>query len=145
MAYNFKQGYYTPKHPEKYVGDVTKIRYMSSWELKVHQFFDNNSNVLEWASEEIAIPYIKPTTQRIHKYWPDYYVMYRKANGDIIREIIEVKPEKQTRVSRSRNPKTKLIESITFAVNQAKWQACSEWCKKHGMVFRLVTEHKIFK
>jgi len=33
MAY---KGKYTPKHPEKYIGDVKKIIYRSLWERKIH-------------------------------------------------------------------------------------------------------------
>lgn len=141
----YKQGYYTPKHPEKYVGDVTKIRYMSSWELQTHQFFDNNSRVLRWASEEIAIPYIKPTDGRMHKYYPDYWVEYVNVDGEIFQEIIEVKPAQQTRESKSRNPKHRLYEQLTFAVNTAKWQHAIAWCESRNMKFRIITENSIFK
>jgi len=45
----FKQGLYTPRNPQKYLGDPEKIRYMSSWEYETHKFFDNNEKVLQWA------------------------------------------------------------------------------------------------
>jgi hypothetical protein len=39
MGYaNNNQGYFKPRHPEKYVGDVNKIRFMSSWELQADKF-----------------------------------------------------------------------------------------------------------
>lgn len=141
----FIQGYYTPKHPEKYVGDTTKIRYMSSWELQTHQFFDNNSRVLRWSSEEIAIPYIKPTDGRFHKYYPDYWVEYVNVEGEICQEILEVKPAQQTRPSKSRNPKHRLYEQLNFAVNTAKWQYAMAWCQQRNMKFRIITENSIFK
>ena len=141
----YKQGYYTPKKPEKYVGDVTKIRYMSSWELQTHQFFDNNSRVLRWASEEIAIPYMKPTDGKIHRYYPDYWVEYVNKDGEICQEIIEVKPAQQTKMTTSRNPKHRLYEQLTFAVNTAKWQAAMAWCQSQNMMFRIITENSIFK
>ena len=143
MAY--QQGWYTPKHPEKYVGNVERIRYMSSWELKMHQFLDNNPNVLQWSSETIAIPYLKPTDKRVHKYYPDYWVKYRNKQGKIVQEIIEVKPEKQTRPTRTRNHKRRLYEQVTYAINIAKWGAAQRFCDKYGMKFRLVTENQIFK
>ena len=77
----FEQGQYIPRNPHKYVGDIDKIRYMSSYELETHKFFDNNERVLRWSSEEIAIPYLKPTDGRVHKYYPDYWVEY--VNIDI--------------------------------------------------------------
>jgi len=141
----WKQGWYTPKNPQKYVGDVTKIRYMSSWELDTHIFLDNNPNILQWSSEGIAIPYIKPTDKKIHKYYPDYWVKAQLPNGKIIQKIIEVKPAKQTRRTRSRNPKQKLYEQVQFAINIAKWEAAKKFCNKYGIIFELVTEKDIYK
>lgn len=140
----FKQGYFQPKHPEKYVGNVNKIRFMSSWEHQMHNFLDNNTRVLRWSSEEICIPYIKPTDQRVHRYYPDYWVEYVNTDGEIIQEVIEVKPHQQTKIPHSNN-KNRLYEQITYAVNQAKWEACVNWCKQRGMIFRIVTEKSLFK
>ena len=145
MAKTFKQGWYTPKNPDKYVGDVNKIRYMSSWELKLHSDLDNNQKVLRWSSEEIAIPYIKPTDGKVHKYYPDYWIEYEDVDGNVIQEIIEVKPHKQTKRSRSKNAKQKLIEDVAYAVNLAKWDACQKFCDKYGITFRIMTEKGIFK
>lgn len=142
MAKNFRQGYYTPVNPEKYVGDPTKICYRSSWELEVHKFFDNNTRVLRWASEELAIPYIKPTDGKLHKYYPDYWVEYITKDGEIIKEVIELKPLSQTRRPRG---KASLYEHLTLAVNMAKWQAAEVWCKQHGVKFRIITERSVFK
>jgi len=145
MAYKYKQGYYTPKHPEKYIGDVNKIIYRSSYELEVNQFFDNNPRVLKWASEEIAIPYFNPVKHKLANYYPDYYVEYVTRDGEIIKEIVEVKPKQQTTRSYSRNTRTKLYEDLTLAVNTAKWMAAQEWCEKRGLKFRVITERSIFK
>lgn len=140
----FKQGYYIPKNPDKYVGDVTKIRYMSSYELSVHKFFDNSTRVIRWSSEEIVIPYVKPTDGRVHKYYPDYWVEYVTSDGEIKQEIIEVKPSTQTRMPRA-NSKGRLYEQLNFAINTAKWEASKRWCQQHNMEFRILTEQGIFK
>ena len=145
MAYNFKQGLYTPKHPEKYCGDVNRIVYRSSWELSFNQFLDNNANVLRWASEEIIIPYVKPTDGKIHKYYVDYLVEYRNTSGEVQVDLIEVKPQKQTRRSRSKIQKTKLVEDITYAINQAKWKAASDFAEQRGWKFRIITEKTLFR
>lgn len=151
MAFKYKQGYFTPTHPEKYLGDVTKIVYRSSWELEVNKFFDMNPRVLRWGSEEIAIDYIKPTTGRVHKYYPDYLISYINKDGEVKWELIEVKPKQQTTQSRSRNQRTRLYENIQYAVNTAKWEAAIRWCEKmtqqtgYPYTFRILTEHKIFK
>ena len=140
----FSQGKYVPKNPHKYVGDPTRIRYMSSYELETHRFFDNNERVLRWSSEEIAIPYVKPTDGKVHKYYPDYWVEYINKDGQIVQELIEVKPAQQTRLPRS-NHRHKLYEQLTFAVNAAKWQAAQEWCKQRNITFRIITERSIFR
>lgn len=147
MARRNKQGLYKPKHPEKYNGDVTKIRFMSSWELNFHRFLDNNPNILEWSSEGIKIPYLKPTTGRVHVYLPDYWIKYVTTQGELVEEIIEVKPDKETRAPRNvgKNKKTQLYEQITWAINDAKWKAAELFCKKKGIKFRIITEKHLFK
>jgi hypothetical protein len=35
---------------------------------------------------------------------------------------------------------TLLKEQITYATNTAKWKAATEWAKKHGYKFTIVTE-----
>lgn len=144
MAYKYQQGLYTPKNPGKYLGDVTKIRYMSSYELHMHTFLDNNPNVIAWNSEGVIIPYVKPTDGKVHRYLVDYFVQYKNKSGEIICELIEVKPESQTKKSRSRNPKTKLVESLTYAVNLAKWEAATKYAKERGWKFKIITERSLF-
>lgn len=146
----FRQGLFVPKHPTKYLGDVTKIRYMSSWELEAFNFLDGNPYVLQWASEEIEIPYIKPTDGRVHRYYPDLYVKYVNAKGEVFEELIEIKPKSQTRASRSRTERVKIHENITYAINQSKWAAANAWCERvyqmtgRRIAFRVVTEDSIF-
>jgi len=144
---NFRQGYFKPRHPEKYVGDVNRIRFMSSWELKFDQFLDNNPNILRWSSEEISIPYVKPTTGRIHKYYPDYWVEYQTKDGTIIQEVIEVKPSSQVKPPKRRGKrrKTQVYEDLTYAINIAKWTAAKAFCDSQGIRFRIVTENQLFK
>lgn len=137
----FVQGYYHPKHPEKYIGDLNKIIFRSSWELKFNQFLDSNPNVINWGSESVAIPYIKPTDQRVHKYYPDYFVVYKDKNGIEHREMIEIKPLKQAKLSKRAN----LYEQVTYAINVAKWESAKRWCDQHGITFRVVTEKELFR
>lgn len=143
MAKTFKQGIYKLRHPEKYIGDPSKVIFRSSWELEMHRFFDNNPNILQWSSEEIAIPYIKPTTRKVHRYYPDYWIKYKTGSGEIIQEIIEVKPNSQVNI----HTKKRLTEydKITYAINIAKWSAASQFCQKHDIKFRILTEHEMFK
>ena len=143
----YKQGRYNPRHPGKYKGNLHNIVYRSSWELSFCRFLDNNTNVLEWSSEEIAIPYIKPTDGRIHRYFPDFWVKYKNKRGQIVQEVIEVKPATQSRTPsrRGKHRKQQLYENITYAINIAKWRAATQFCNKYGMTFRLITENEMFK
>jgi len=145
MAHKFKKGKYVPKNPDKYKGDVNNIIYRSSWEQRFNAFLDNNPNVLEWGSEEFYIPYIKPTDGKVHRYFPDYWIKYKNTKGEVEQRIIEVKPHTQTKRSRSRNPKTKLYEDVTFAINLAKWKAAQQFCDQQGIVFQIVTEKELFR
>ena len=136
-----------PKHPEKYMGDYENIIIRSSWELRVFQFCDNNPNIFKWGSEEIVIPYMKPTVNGMKpaRYYPDLYVEYVDREGEIRKELIEVKPEKFTRASRSRNHATKAFENMQYVVNSAKFNAASNWCKIHGVKFSILSEKSIFR
>ena len=58
VAYGkFRQGYYNPVHPEKYVTNKNQIIYRSSWELRFMKWLDVCEDVVEWASEPISIKY----------------------------------------------------------------------------------------
>jgi hypothetical protein len=149
MATKFKQGYYTPMYPKKYVGNINKIKYMSSWELRFFQFVDGNPYILQWSSEEISIPYIKPTTKKIHKYYPDIFLSYQTKSGEVKWELIEIKPKIQTKVPKRKSKN--LYEELTFAINTEKWKAAIAWCKHQSklsgkeITFKLVTEDELYK
>ena len=51
------QGKFIPKNAEKYRGNISQVIYRSAYELKFMNWCDKNQDVLEWASEPIAIPY----------------------------------------------------------------------------------------
>ena len=98
MGKNFRKGLFQPKNPDKYIGDLENIIYRSSWELTFMHFLDSNNKILEWASEPFPIPYVKPTTQRVHRYFPDFFIAFEDKEGNIKRELIEVKPKQQTKL-----------------------------------------------
>lgn len=138
----FKQGYFQPRNPEKYVGDVTKIRYMSSWELSFQRFLDGNPNILRWSSECIAIPYLKPTDGKIHRYYPDFWIEYINKDGEILQEVLEIKPKSQAG-GKSVGRMT-LYEKAQYAINLAKWESCKRFCDQRGITFRILTEQELF-
>jgi len=111
------------------------------------KYMDKNENVLRWASEEIAIPYISPVDNKPHKYYPDFLAEIKTKDGKIQKYLIEVKPYKQTKppVAKSRKTKTYHINMKTYAVNTAKWKAARELCENNDWKFTLLTEKEIFR
>ena len=147
MAYDYKQGFFRPKHPKKYIGDPTNIVFRSGWEKRVMQSLDENLNVVRWASEEIIIPYISPIDNRPHRYFVDFYVEAKLADGSIKKMLLEVKPAAQTKPPTTPKRRTKryITEVMTYGVNEAKWKAAREYCLDKGWEFRIITEAELFK
>lgn len=137
---NFASGVYTPVNPEKYVGNH-KPRFRSGWELTFMKFCDGNDKIIAWASEAIKIPYKNPFTGKQTVYVPDFFVMYQDRNGTKRAEVVEIKPKKQS-IIESKVASAKV--RATVALNHAKWQAASVYCKRAGLTFRVITEDDIF-
>lgn len=138
----YRQGLYTLSHPEKYKGNKHGVTYRSAWELKVMRMLDHNSNVLEWSSEEIVIPYQNPLTGRISRYFVDFYAKMKDKNGEIKKYLIEIKPHSQTLPPVQKNRKTKnlIYQQAEYVKNQAKWSAAESYAKNKGMIFTVLTE-----
>ena len=84
----FKQGYYAPSYPQKYKTNTKQIIYRSSWEYKLCKWLDLTPEVIEWASEPVAIKYFYTLDNRIHTYYPDFYFAYKKPDGKIKKYIV---------------------------------------------------------
>jgi hypothetical protein len=54
--------------------------------------------------------------------------------------MVEVKPKKQTYLKENASKK----EKITWVINNAKWNAAQNYCAKHNMEFKVITEKEIF-
>jgi len=105
-------------------------------------YCDTNENILEWFSEEIAVPYRSPIDNKIHRYFPDFYIKVKESNGQIKKYIIEIKPKKQTiePIPQKRKTKGYIYEVYEYVKNQAKWKAAEEWCADKGYEFKIFTE-----
>lgn len=103
---------------------------------------DNCSSVVEWSSEETVIWYNSPVDGQNHRYFLDFWLKIRKADGTDQEFLVEVKPHSQTKppVKPKRQTKKYLNEVLTWGVNQAKWNAANEFCKRNGMKFIILTE-----
>ena len=139
------KGKFKPSFPEKYVGDPTNIIYRSLWELKFLKYCDTNVNILEYASEELAIPYRSPVDGKVHRYFPDAYIKVKEPDGSIKKYLIEIKPHKQTMPPAKPKRQTKgyIYEAYEYAKNQSKWEAAREYCKDRGWTFRILTENEL--
>ena len=140
------KGRYFPTNPKKYKGNPNQIVYRSLWERKVMVYCDKNDAIIEWGSEEVIVPYLSPMDGKIHRYFPDFYMKVRQADGSTKKFIIEVKPKSQCKQP-VKNPKrrtTKWFNEVkTFAINQAKWKSAREFCEDKGMEFKIFTEDHI--
>jgi hypothetical protein len=142
----FYQGKYTPANKEKYKGDSNNIIYRSSWEFRFMRYCDSNPNIIEWGSEEFFINYFDPTTNKVRRYFPDFFVKLKNKSGEIKKYIIEVKPKKQT-IEPTKTPKRKtknwINEILTYEKNKSKWKAATEFCKDNLMEFKIITEDEL--
>ena len=139
MAYS---GLYKPLYPKKYRGNPSRIVYRSLWEKKYMKYCDHTSSILEWGSEEIIIPYRSPIDNRVHRYYPDFYIKVLEKSGKTSKYIVEIKPKKQTKPPYGKDKRTVAYkrEALTFEKNRAKWNAAEDFCEDSQMKFLILTE-----
>ena len=139
------KGRYQPNNPLKYKGNFRNIIYRSLWELKFMKYCDSNQNILEWGSEEFCLPYRSPLDNKVHRYFPDFYIKVKENTGQIKKYIIEVKPKRQCMEPKPQKKKTRtyIYEVREYAKNQAKWKAAEEYCLDRGYEFKVLTEKEL--
>lgn len=108
--------------------------------------FDLHSSVLWWSSEEKVIPYRSPIDGRVHRYYPDFLIGTRTADGRTQTVMIEVKPHRETMepAKKDKINKRYIQEVYTWGKNSAKWKAAEEYCRDRGWTFQIMTEREIF-
>ena len=139
------KGIYKPSYPEKYIGDYRNIIYRSLWERKFMNYCDLNENILKWSSEEIWIPYLSPIDNRVHKYFPDFYIKYKDSTGVVKESLVEIKPKRQVEAPKpnKRITQKQLYEIKEYSKNQAKWKAAREFCEDRRWQFQILTEDNL--
>ena len=140
MAKSYK-GIYRPSYPKKYVGDPNRIVYRSLLERRFMLYCDRTEDVINWASEEVSIPYISPIDKKLHRYYPDFIVKTSKGK----KYIIEIKPYKQTSQPKAPKRKSKayLREQLEYIKNTAKWKAAKAFSEDKGFEFKIMTEKEL--
>jgi hypothetical protein len=151
----YKSGKYFPINQDKYIGDIHNIIYRSSWERKFCNYCDINPSILKWSSEPLFIPYWSPIDKREHKYFIDFYIKVKKANGVIEDWFIEIKPEDQYDIlKRPLEPTGNLTEKKirnynerlkTWIINRAKFEAATRYAEARGYKFGAINENFILK
>jgi hypothetical protein len=143
---DYVQGFYRPRNPQKYIGDINQIVFRSSFEYKAFQWCDETPSILEWASEAFPIRYFDPTTMKHRRYFPDLFLKIQESDGTVKKYIVEIKPERQLsppKQSSRKKTKTYITESMTWEKNNAKWQAAERFCELNGLHFMKITEYDL--
>ena len=133
------QGFYEILNPQKYVGKG-RPKFRSGWEHSFMRFCDTNDHILQWASESVAIPYRNPITGKNTVYVPDFLITYRTKDNTVRAELIEIKPKGQSALKEGMSSRDRAV----VAVNYAKWDAATKWCRRQGLTFRVITEDQMF-
>lgn len=140
-------GQFIPRNPEKYIGKYPII-IRSSWERKMCQWLDANSNVIQWSSESHCINYFDPVMEKRRRYYPDFFVIVKTKDGKHKKFLIEVKPYHETiPPKRGRKSESTIrTQELNYLTNMSKWKAARDYCRKMGIdEFKLLTEKEMFK
>ena len=140
----YKQGKFVPKNLNKYIGIKSEIFYRSSWEYRYMMWLDENESVLAWNSEGAVIPYFSPVDQKMHRYFVDFLAKMRTRDGSEKTYAIEVKPKVQMLPPTTKNKIRLVEETMTYVVNQAKWEAARTHFSKMGIHFIVINEDDLF-
>lgn len=112
------------------------------------EYCDTTSSVLQWASEEIVVPYYFTGDSKWHRYYPDFILNVQTQNNEKQTWMVEIKPASQTRPpqvrSRGGNQRRQLREAVEYARNEAKWTAAKAFCDNKGWKFVILTEKDLY-
>ena len=74
-------------------------------------------------------------------YIPDFIIKYQDKTGKLITEVIEIKPKKQSVISK----RMSTYDKVQLVINHAKWTAAKAFCDQHSINFRVLTEDELFR
>ena len=135
------KGKYTVKNKEKYMGDYTKVRFLSLWELFFCRYLDNSPEVAKWNSEDCHIDYILECNNTQHYYMIDFYVIMKDGR----KILFEIKPYKQTILPKKGKKVTRryIGECFMYNKNLNKWKAARKFAELNGAEFIILTEKEL--
>lgn len=149
--YNSKKGWYKIQNTGKFIKPLDEymestkklddgifIQYKSSLERIAFRYADINPKIKYFSIEPFFIPYVKPTDNRIHRYFIDLYLEF--VTGD--KFLVEVKTYQET-IKPTKKSKAYVEQMQTFLINTCKWKSASEFARKRGMKFIILTEKEL--
>ncbi len=163
----WQQGYFYPTNKEKCLSQVNIFR--SSWEEHFMKWCDRNPNIVQWASEPIAVKYRNPVSNleyckknnldprdprnwKVSNYYTDFWISIKGRDGSVKKVFIEIKPYSQTLAPEPIAPSAPLKEqkaycraAQTFLMNKAKWEAAKKYFNERGAEFSVFTERTLEK
>lgn len=147
----YRQGYYKLINTSKYLGDPNNVKFRSSWEYAFCSYLDNNEKVMKWACEQPVITY-QDLNGKTHRYYIDFYYQIKTNDDNLMKTVIvEIKPKHELYPpTRPKNETSKALENYQYSVkmhiiNKLKWSAASDYAKKRGMEFVIITEDHLQK
>ena|SRR5271157_2063163 len=163
------QGYYIVVNKQKYIGDPNLIIYRSAWEYSFLRWCDHSPSIIKFSSEPISVSYLdkiskleeckkyglNPNDPRYfvkRNYHVDFWIVIDKGNGITEKMFVEIKPKSQyiKPIPPPPNAPQKLqkqfvLNAKQYLINEAKWQAMSEYAKKVGSSFYVFNEDTLQK
>lgn len=108
-------------------------------------YLDAHPDVILWASEEFSIPYLSPIDNRVHRYFPDFWIKKKNKDGVIDIVVVEIKPKAQTVPPKVKTKITKsyINEVKTWGINSSKWKYAAKYCEQRNWKFQILSENDL--
>ena len=109
------------------------------------RYLDSHPGIIQWSSEEVIIPYVSPMDNKIHRYFPDFWVKLKDSNSKINTMLVEIKPAREVSppIIKEKVTRQYAREVMTYGINSAKWKAAERFCKDRSWQFKILTEKEL--
>lgn len=158
MKYNSKKGWYKILNPGKFIKPLDEymqstkmkdndcyIQYKSSLERIAFCYADLNPRVTKFSIEPFNIPYVKPTDNKVHRYFIDMLLVFETGEKFLveIKSYGETIPPNPPKIKNA-NSMIRYQEALeTFMTNQAKWTQAKQFAEQRGFKFIVLTEKQL--
>lgn len=158
IKYNSKKGWYKIQNVEKFIKPLdeymestkrndsgTFIQYKSRLERIAFHYADINPKIKYFSIEPFFISYIKPTDNKVHRYYIDMFIEF--VTGD--KFLVEVKSFNETQAPQKPKNKSNKYMSVykdrleIYLTNSSKWRSAEQFAKSKNMKFIILTEKEL--